>query len=624
MESRMRQGRKRALTPFGGSIELLAPARSLEIGRAAITCGADAVYIGAERFGARAAAGNSLDDLKVLTAFAHQYYARVYVALNTLLKDDELDEARRLVESLAGIEIDGLIIQDMAFLEMALPPVPLIASTQTHNTTPEKVRFLEAIGFSRVILARELTLAQIAEIRQSTTIELECFVHGALCVGLSGQCYMSYALGGRSGNRGVCAQPCRNRYRVSDISGRAVAADGYHLSLKDLKLADAIGRLLDIGVSSFKIEGRLKDQAYVVNTVAFYHQLLHEAASSRGLRRVSSGTVAVDFKPHPEKSFNRGFTDYNIDGNPKKIGAPLSPKSIGEYLGQVKTVGNRFFELDGKAEVHNADGLCFFNDRQELSGSLVNRVEGRRIYLDKMPAVAPGTAVYRNHDREFQALLAKVPCSRSVQLALRLSKTGGGIRLSASDEDGNRAEVGLNDVPEPADHPRKALETIHKQLGRTGNTIFRVSECTIALDPVGFLAVGTLNRLRRELVARLLQKRAENRPHLPSRGPVDPEPVRYLGDEEGFRLNVLNQKSYAFYTRHGVSGIHPAAESGLDMKGERVMRTRYCLRNQLSLCPGNGRAEPLILTDLQSNRFRLDFDCERCGMDIVYLGKTDC
>jgi len=474
-----------------------------------------------------------------------------------------------------------------------------------------------------VILALELSLAQIAEIRQSTTIELECFVHGALCVGLSGQCYMSYALGDRSGNRGECAQPCRNRYSVSDTSGRAVAEEGYHLSLKDLNLADQIGRLLDIGVNSFKIEGRLKDQAYVVNTVAYYHRLLQAAVSSRGLGRVSSGTVAVDFQPHPGKSFNRGFTDYNIGGQPKKCGAPLSPKSVGEPLGRVRTAGDGYFELDSPVEIHNADGLCFFNDRQELSGALVNRVEGRRIYLDGMTAPAPGTAVYRNRDREFLALLARVPCSRKVQLALHLSQTAGGILLSAADEDGNRAEVLLPGAPEAAEQPARALETIRRQLGKTGNTIFGVSECTITLDPVCFLTVSTLNQLRRELVAQLLRKREENRPRLSGRGPVDPDPLPYPGDEEGFRLNVLNRKARAFYAHHGVSRIQPAAESGLDLKGERVMRTRYCLRHQLSLCPGEGRAEPLLLTDRHANHFRLEFDCERCGMDIVYLGKAE-
>ncbi|HEY5503893.1 MAG TPA: peptidase U32 family protein, partial [Sedimentisphaerales bacterium] len=338
-------------------IELLAPAKDAAIAMAAIKCGADAVYMAAQRFGAREAAYNTVESIKQVVDFAHQYYAKVYVTLNTLLKDDELAPAEMMIGQLEKIGIDGLIIQDTGLLELDLPPLPIIASTQMNNDSPEKVKFLQDVGFSRAILARELTLEQIRQIRNATTIALECFIHGALCVGASGQCYMSYAIGGRSGNRGQCAQPCRRIYSVKDQQGKIIAKDRHLLSVKDLNLSEHLEELIDAGVDSFKIEGRLKDAAYVANAVSFYRRRLDEIIAKKNLKRASSGTTRIDFEPNPEKTFNRGFSDYGITGKKANLGSIDTPKSMGEYVGTVTETGKDYFVIDGEQELHNADGL---------------------------------------------------------------------------------------------------------------------------------------------------------------------------------------------------------------------------------------------------------------------------
>jgi putative protease len=393
------------------TIELLAPARDYDCARAAILCGADAVYIGAPQFSARAAAGNSLDDIRRVVGLAHVYFVRVYVALNTILTDEELAAAKELIEQLYEIGIDGLIVQDMGLLEMELPPIPIIASTQTNNASIEKVKFLEEVGFSRVILARELTVDQIAAIRAGTSVELECFVHGALCVGASGQCYMSYALGGRSGNRGECAQPCRRRYTLKDSTGKVVSTDRYLLSLKDLNLSANLAELLDAGATSFKIEGRLKDAGYVANIVGFYRQKLDAILAERGLRKSSSGSVSLNFSPEPNKTFNRGFTGYGVTGRGPKMGSIDTPKSMGEPVGTIAEIGKDWFTLAGDMELHNGDGVCFFDAYGELCGTVINRVENGRAVPQKMDGLKAGVELYRNYDHVFAKQL-KTPSGR--------------------------------------------------------------------------------------------------------------------------------------------------------------------------------------------------------------------
>ncbi len=600
------------------TIELLAPARDASTAIAAIRCGADAVYIGAPSFGARAAVGNAIPEIQQVVDFAHQYWAKVYVTMNTLLRDDELLLAEQMIRELYEIDIDGLIIQDVGLLELDLPPIPLIASTQTHNATAEKIKFWEDVGISRVILARELTLGQIRQIRRETSIELECFVHGALCVGTSGQCYMSYALGGRSGNRGQCAQPCRRLYTLKDGSGKTIVKDRHLLSLKDLNLADHLEDLIEAGIISFKIEGRLKDIPYVSNTVGFYRQLLDSVLSEKELKRSASGSTRLNFEPDPRKTFNRGFTHYGLTGQTTDLGSIETPKSRGEFIGVVRRVEQTSFLLDRDTDLHNADGICFFDKQNHLAGTLVNRVDGRRIYPQELKDIRAGQQLYRNYDHQFSSKLANEPAQRKIQISMLLRDTTDGLELSCVDEDGNRVAVLITGEQQIAREPEKARMTIQAQLMKLGNTLFQCSDLQIETKGIYFLPISQLNAARRDLIERLIEVRETNRPRQQST--IEKNAVPYPEKHLSFLGNVLNAKAKAFYHRHGAERIEPAAESGLDMTGRTVMTTKYCLRQQLGLCPGRGskkQAEPLILQDQDDRQYEVHFRCGPCGMDII-------
>ena len=603
---------------MSAGIELLAPARDASVAIAAIRCGADAVYVGAPQFSAREAASNTISAIQQIIDFARPYYVRVYVALNTLLRDDELARAEKMIGQLHRIGIDGLIVQDVGLLELDLPPVPLIASTQMHNATIEKVQFLEAVGFSRVILARELTLEQIREIRRQTTIELECFIHGALCVGVSGRCCMSYAIGGRSGNRGQCAQPCRRRYSLKDRHGRTLAEDRHLLSLKDLNLADHLAELIDAGIASFKIEGRLKDSPYVANTVGFYRRRLDALLAERGLRRTSSGLSELAFEPDPARTFNRGFTDYGLAGRRLHVASMDSPKSMGEFVGTVAGVEKSCFLLDGDHDLHNGDGICFFDTQRQLAGTLVNRVEGRRVYPQKMHGIRAGRRIHRNYDRLFCAKLTDKAAERRIEVTMHLYETPEGLALSGRDEDGNEATVAIVTATQPARNEEAARKTIATQLTRLGNTLFVCRDLRIETKEVFFLRVSQLNAARRELIARLMEVREANRPR--RTGAIRKNSVAYPEKHLSYLGNVLNRKAEAFYRRHGVERIEPAAESGLDLSGRLVMTTKYCVRLELGLCTGlrsGAAAEPLILEDEDGRAFEVRFRCGPCGMEIL-------
>ncbi len=607
---------------MNGRIELLAPAKDGPTARAAILCGADAVYLGADRFGAREAAGNAMSVIREVTDFAHQYYARVYVTLNTLLHDRELAAAQKMAHQLYDLGVDALIIQDVGLLELDLPPLPLIASTQMHNATVEKVKFWEDVGFSRVILARELTLEQIRQIRSQTHIELECFIHGALCVGASGQCYLSYALGGRSGNRGQCAQPCRRLYGLKDQRGKLIAKDRHLLSLKDLNLSGHLEELINAGITSFKIEGRLKDIPYVANTVGFYRQRLDAILSKKGLQRGSSGSVRLAFQPNPEKTFNRGFTDYGLTGKLLSVASMDTPKSIGEYVGTVARVEESSFALENAHDLHNADGICFLDRQQNLDGTAVNRLEGLRVYPQKMHGIHVGQDIYRNFDHAFSRQLTGRVAERRIRLSLVLEESAPGLTLSGTDENGNQAHVEITGERQPAQKKAAARQTILTQLAKLGNTIFECSDIQLRTADTYFLPVSRLNAAKRELVEQLLRTRRANRPHLTSgvRKNALPYPEKHLT----YLGNALNDKARAFYRRHGVESIEPAAESGVDLSGQVVMTTKYCLRKELGLCQRNGSepAEPLILEDEDGREFELRFRCGLCGMEI-FLGRKD-
>jgi putative protease len=613
-------------------VELLAPARDRLGGIAAIDSGADAVYIGAGHFGARVRAGNPLPDIAALVEYAHAYWARVYVTVNTLLHDDELPQAVRLVHQLYDIGVDAVIIQDVGLLESDLPPIALIASTQMHNHTPERVAFLEQVGIQRVILARELSLDEIRAIRAQTSIELEAFVHGALCVSYSGQCYMSYAIGGRSGNRGDCAQPCRRPYTLVDGDDNILAEDRYLLSLRDLNLSGHLEKLLDVGVTSFKIEGRLKDTAYVVNVVSWYRQQLDPILATRGWQRTSSGRSSAGFEPDPAKTYNRGFTTYFIEGRARSPGAPDSPKMVGDCIGAVTGIQGRAFLLDTAVSLHNGDGLCWFDRQGKLQGTYVNAVHTTRrspgtvrVTPEKMAGIHQGLQLYRNRDHAFLRSVERGYPARKIQVHLRLERTEDGFVLHARDEDGNTVHSSLATAHVLARKPSLSEATTRKQLARTGGTPFACESVDLGWDQPYFIPVAALNALRRQTLRLLGEQRLANRPE--TGGGIQRNSAPYPGAALTYRGNVLNQKAAAFYRRHGVKEIAPAAESGLDMSGEVVMRTRYCIQHQLGFCPGSREpgspgpdrlAGPLYLVDQAGHRYRLRFDCRACEMEIIY------
>lgn len=608
-----------------GKIELLAPARNLDCGLAALDCGADAVYIGANRFSAREDAGNSVEDIAKLAKRAHFYWARVYAALNTILTDGELSAAARLAWELQEAGVDGLIIQDFGLLEKELPPLPLIASTQMHNHTPQKVAFLEKLGFSRVILARELCLDEIRAIRQAApSIGLECFVHGSLCVSHSGQCHLSYALGGRSGNRGQCAQPCRLPYTLRDREGRVIASDRHLLSLKDLDLSGHLAELIEAGAAGFKIEGRLRDRTHVANATAWFRKELDAVMAGSRLSRASSGISSPGFQPDLSRSFQRGGTTGFLMGRKKSMACLDTPKAMGPAVAKVKSAGPGGLSVEWLRPVVPGDGLCFLDAKGLLCGFHANRIEND-LLVPRQPAAAPaGATLHRNHDHDFDRMVSSCKMERKIRVILTLSGKSGELILKAEDEDGNATEELIRDEFPPAEKPDKASEVIRKQLSSFGATDYSCAELRVTLRPLPFFPVSRLNALRRSVLESLSVRREEKRPRLVQ--PRPPCPAPYPAQKLDFRANVLNRQAEAFLRKCGVEQIERAAESGLDMKDRPVMRTKYCLRFELGMCPGpdkgsNRPSEPLYLEEPQGRILELLFDCENCGMEVYFLGK---
>ena len=477
-------------------IELLAPAKNPECGIEAIKHGADAVYIGADSFGARAAAGNSIEDIARLVEYAHNYYARVYVTVNTILKEEELETAQKLIWELYKIGVDAILVQDMAILQMQLPPIALHASTQADVRSVEKVRFLAEAGFSRVVLARELSLDEIIAIHNACPdVELECFVHGALCVSYSGQCYASQYCFGRSANRGECAQFCRLPFSVTDAEGNLLIQEKYPLSLRDMNRLQQIEKLLDAGVVSFKIEGRLKDLTYVKNVTAAYRKEIDKILKRRvEYARASSGFVEYNFEPQPEKSFNRGFTEYFLNGRDNSVWSLDTPKAVGEPMGRVRVCGRNWLTITGRKEYHNGDGLCFFSKEGKLHGYRVNKVDVNRIYLyvesGQLPYIEPGTEVFRNSDAEFDKLLQKESADRRIEVAAQLHETENGFTLSYTDENGNTGSAQLSIAKEIA--RTEQYNNICNQISKLGNTCFAISDINIDLSDNWFIPSSKL------------------------------------------------------------------------------------------------------------------------------------
>ena len=606
-------------------IELLAPARNLECGIEAVNHGADAVYIGAPKFGARAAATNSMDDIGRLTDYAHLYGVRIYVTVNTILKDEELKETEAMIWELYRRGVDALIVQDMGLTQLNLPPIPLHASTQMDNRTAEKVRFLTEAGFRQVVLARELSLNEIAAIHKACPdTPLEVFVHGALCVSYSGQCYASQACFGRSANRGECAQFCRLPFSLVDADGRVVVKDKHLLSLKDMNRLDMLEQLLDAGVTSLKIEGRLKDATYVKNVTAAYRQRLDAILKRRQeYTRASSGTCRFDFQPQPEKSFSRGFTHYFLEGRGEDITSFDTPKSLGEAMGTLKEQRGGWVSVAGVKPFHNGDGVCYLDEQGRLQGFRINRVEGNKLFpAGNVPRIRPRTPLFRNQDQEFERILARKSAERKIGIRMKLEENRFGFSLTAEDEDDNRVTLTFAHAKERARTPQ--IENLRTQLAKLGGTPYELTEpADIRLTEEWFIPASVITEWRRQTVERLTAARRMNyRRELavwkPTHHAFPATTLTYLG-------NVMNGEARRFYLDHGVKAVAPAYEKQ-PADGAVLMFCRHCLRYSLGWCPVHqkGRSpyrEPYSLASADGRRFRLEFDCKNCQMKIYDCGK---
>lgn len=597
-------------------IELLAPAKNLACGIAAVDHGADAIYIGASRFGARAAAGNSVKDIATLIQYAHRFRVKVYVALNTILTDDQLEDAEKLIWELHEIGADAIIIQDMGILQMKLPSVVLHASTQTDNRTVQKVKFLQDAGLSRVVLARELTLEQIRSIASQTQVELEVFVHGALCVSYSGQCYISEAMTGRSANRGACAQYCRLPYTLYDANGIVLQQDKHLLSLKDLDLSAHLEELMDAGVTSFKIEGRLKDEDYVKNITAYYRKKIDAILNTSGkgkYKRASSGTTTFHFEPNPVKSFRRSSTDYFLLGRHNGIIQPETPKSTGEKIGIISGIGRNYLEVKTSAVLHNGDGLSFINEKGVLEGFRINRVEGNRIFLMEIPEIKPGTEIYRNFDQAFDQLLKGNTSERKIAAHVRFEEITDGFSIQLEDEDGVCVTRQFACEKQLARQTEKVLENIKLQLSKTGQTIFSVEDVQINIQQPWFFPASVLNEWRRMAFDALETARLES---YEREQPVTRKSTEYPSKQLTYTGNVTNRLARQFYESCGVTDIAPGFEIKAE-KGVPLMFTKHCIKYEMGWCPREGGKSPFVepyYLQHKEQRFELKFDCVKCEM----------
>ena len=591
----------------------------------AIRHGADAVYIGAPRFSARAAANNSWEDIERLLRFAHLYRAKVMLALNTILNDEELEDAGKIIRRSYEAGVDALIVQDMGILRLDLPPIALHASTQTDVRTPEKVQFLSDMGFRRVVLARELSLQQMAVIHARCNVELEAFVHGSLCVSYSGQCYMSQASCGRSANRGNCAQYCRLPYDLTDASGKKLFAGKHLLSLKDMDRSDSLAEMLDAGITSFKIEGRLKDADYVKNITLYYRRKLDAVLEGKPEHaRASYGKVYADFTPDPQKTFHRGATDYFLHARRGDLLNMDTPKSMGEPLAAVAEVGTRCLRLEKDAAVHNGDGLCFIDASGNLQGFRVNLVENGKLFpLDMPDKLKPGMLLYRNEDRLFSHRLEGDTAQRKLPVRLLFAETAVGFSLTLTDEEGNRATAGVECAHQPAEKAEAANENLKRQLFKLGQTEFEAASLQTECSRSWFIPASILSGLRHDAVEALRQLRSKYRPEDVFRQEKE-TPYPLAGNPADYRLNIMNHKAMQFYSEHGVENAAWAMETDVENCGSRAvyMHCRYCLRDALGAClkrhPEKAAVlrEPLYLLH-GDMRYRLQFDCRACEMRVL-------
>ncbi len=603
-------------------IEILAPAKDLIQGIAAINCGADAVYIGAPLFGARSNATNSIEDVAELVKYAHLFNAQVFVVMNTILYDNELETCRKMIWDLYDIGVDALIIQDMAIMEMDLPPIILHASTQTNNRDADKIKFMHDAGIKRVVLARELNLHQIKEISSASDVELEFFVTGALCVSFSGNCYMSVANGERSANRGSCAQNCRLPYNLIDGHGETLIKNSHLLSIKDFDVTNQIPNLIEAGIMSFKIEGRLKDMAYVKNNVSFLRQKLDSfLEQNESYTKASSGKCTFAFDSALDRTFNRGYTDYFVNERYQSIGSWETPKSKGQYIGKlIKTVGGAY-EIENGHLLNNGDGLCFINEENVADGLHINKVENGLAYPNVLKEIPEGTFIYRNNDAAFIKIVEREDSAvRKISTTLLLTENETGFELIATDEDGNVSTVNLVHAKEQTKNNQSIEENIKTQLAKTGFTPYTADEISVMFTQNWFLPISKINEMRRTVYEQLSEIRLANY-HREERQIVKtdhPYPVEKLD----FMYNVSNKMARQFYHRHGVTEIEKAFELQWDPGKSRVMTTKYCIKYELEKCPKYHRntmegklKEPLVLKQGELE-YKLKFNCKPCEMEI--------
>ena len=602
------------------TIELLCPAKNADIGIEAIRHGADAVYIGGPSFGARAAAGNSIEDIQRLCDYAHIFGARVYVTLNVILYDNELAEVEKMVHSLYTAGVDALITQDLALLKMDLPPIALHASTQMDTVSPDKAKFLEQCGYSQIVVGRELSIDQLRNISESVTVPIEAFVHGALCVSYSGRCYVSQHICGRSANRGACSQFCRLKFDLVDADGNVISTQ-HHLSLRDMNRTNSIEQMLDAGVSSFKVEGRLKDVGYVRNISAHYREQIDRVISRRPeFQRASFGKSRYTFKPQVEKSFNRGFTEFFLQGRLPDIWSKRTPKAIGAPVGNVKRMGRRSFIVESSVEFANGDGLCFFDNEGKLQGFRVNRAEGHELFPLKMPeGLLPGMELFRNEDRAFEKTMEKSSSERvlTVRLCLRKQDNGAeGFTLSAITESG--ASVSLNFATELQEARSPQRDNIIRQLSKLGGTPFVAEDVQVDVEGEYFIPASLLNEWRRTLVEHLIRAcQAKHTRDL--RRPIS-ENISLKGVPLDYTSNVSNHLAEEFLKEHGAQSVEPAFEVK-PLPDATLMTCKHCIRYANGQCPRETKRpptwkEPLALRMSDGRTFPLTFDCAKCEMSV--------
>jgi putative protease len=603
-------------------IEILSPAKNLIQGMAAINAGADAVYIGAPQFGARSNATNSLEDIEELVKYAHLFKAQVFVVVNTILYEHELEDCKKLIHTLYAIGVDALIVQDMAIMEMDLPPIVIHASTQANNRDPKHVKFLKDAGMKRVVLARELNLDQIKDISNETDVELEFFVSGALCVSFSGNCYMSIANGERSANRGSCAQNCRLPYNLVDGTGKTLIANSHLLSIKDLDLSNQLPNLIEAGITSFKIEGRLKDMVYVKNNTSFLRKKLDAfLENNETYQKASSGRTFYNFEAEMDRSFNRGYTDYFVNKRTEKIGSWESPKSQGQLIGKLLEVKANGYVIENSDLLNNGDGLFFLNENNEPDGAQVNIIINNIVVPNTFKALKPGTIIYRNSDANFNRLVEREDSAiRKIGVTLKFTETNIGFQLLAIDEDGHESISTFESEKELAKNEESTIPNIKKNLAKTGNTPFIIDDIEVEFTRNWFLPISKINEIRRVVLEQLIDIRIKeyHRVEIQIKKTDHPYPVSQLD----FTYNVSNNLARNFYKRHGVTDIEKAFELQWDPGKSRVMVTKYCVKYELGKCArfqketmGEKVVEPLILKQGELE-YKLKFNCKPCEMEI--------